>query len=431
MKLKEKLIVKNFGPIVKAEIDIKPFMVFIGESGSGKSVILKLLSLFRWTFKKTMINDLYKHIGAKASYEFFTEDMLKSSGLEDFCIKGSEAIYYVGESYISISFNNSKPTLNIKFKAPKNNIVLEKISFITDDRLTIPMLLNNYNMEITDKIPYHLKKTYDDFTEAFYFLESRNRKVKVKTINIELSKEKNGIYNRFFINVKDSKTQFQNSSSGFKSVSIIEVITSYLALSYRYIEKNIRNLRMYSYKILKSDTFDDFLNKLDKINISSNRLSLFIEEPELSLFPNAQKRLVEHFVDLCFSKHKLHNEFRNKKYLFLNFQYLSHIFENAFNNQNVYIAFSTHSPYMLSSLNCLLLAHQVANEKPELKDKVEKIVPSQYWLDINNFSALKVENGNVKSIINKKTKLILADKIDEVSEEIGKTFDKLLELQYK
>ena len=140
---------------------------------------------------------------------------------------------------------------------------------------------------------------------------------------------------------------------------------------------------------------------------------------------------MEHFVDLCFSKHKLHNEFRNKKYLFLNFQYLSHIFENAFNNQNLYIAFSTHSPYMLSSLNCLLLAHQVANEKPELKDKVEKIVPSQYWLDIKDFSALKVENGNVKSIINKKTKLIFANKIDEVSEEIGDTFDKLLELQYK
>lgn len=429
MKLKEKLIVKNFGPIVEAEIDIKPFMVFIGESGSGKSIILKLLSLFRWTFKKTMVNYLYRYIGRKVYYEFDIEDMLKSSGLEDFCIKGSEAMYCIGNSYISISYKNSKPKLDIKFKAPKNNIVLEKISFITDDRLTIPMLLNNSNMEITDKIPYHLKKTYDDFTEAFSFLESISKKVKVKTMNIELSKEKNGIYNRFFINAKDSKTQFQNSSSGFKSVSIIEIITSYLVLSYRYIEKNIRNLRMYSYKILKSDTFDDFLNKLDKINISSNRLSLFIEEPELSLFPNAQKRLVEHFVDLCFSKHKLHNEFRNKKYSFLNFQYLSHIFENAFNNQNVYIAFSTHSPYMLSSLNCLLLAHQVANEKPELKDKVEKIVPSQYWLDIKNFSALKVVNGGIESII--KTKLILADKIDEVSEEIGDTFDKLLELQYK
>lgn len=147
---------------------------------------------------------------------------------------------------------------------------------------------------------------------------------------------------------------------------------------------------MYSYKILKGDTFYDFLKKLDKINISSNRLSLFIEEPELSLFPNAQKRLVEHFIYLCFSKHKLYNEFRNTKYLFLNFQYLSPIFENAFNNQNVYIAFSTHSPYILSYLNCLLLAHQVANEKPELKDKVEKIVPSQYWLDIKDFSALKV-----------------------------------------
>lgn len=89
MKLKEKLIIKNFGPIVEAEIDIKPFMVFIGESGSGKSVILKLLSLFRWVFKKTMINDLYKHIGRKLYYEFDIENMLKSSGLEDFCVKGS------------------------------------------------------------------------------------------------------------------------------------------------------------------------------------------------------------------------------------------------------------------------------------------------------------------------------------------------------
>ncbi|WP_302368602.1 AAA family ATPase [Brachyspira aalborgi] len=430
MKLKEKLIVKNFGPIVEAEIDIKPFMVFIGESGSGKSVILKLLSLFRWTFKKTMINDLYIYIGRKVYYEFDIEDMLKSSGLEDFCIKGSEAMYCIGNSYISISYKNSKPKLDIKFKAPKNNIVLEKISFITDDRLTIPMLLNNSNMEITDKIPYHLKKTYDDFTEAFSFLESISKKVKVKTMNIELSKEKNGIYNRFFINVKDSKTQFHNSSSGFKSVSIIEIITSHLILS-RYIEKNIRHLRLYSDRILKSDTFDNFLKKVDKVKLSSNRLSLFVEEPELSLFPNAQKRLVEHFVDLCFYSKKINNNIKNIKSLFLNYPYLLPIFENAFNNKNVYIAFSTHSPYMLSSLNCLLLAHQVANEKPELKDKVEKIVPSQYWLDINNFSALKVENGNVKSIINKKTKLILADKIDEVSEEIGKTFDKLLELQYK
>lgn len=67
---------------------------------------------------------------------------------------------------------------------------------------------------------------------------------------IELSKEKDEIYNRFFINVKDSKTQFQNSSSGFKSASIIEIITSHLIFS-RYIEKNIRHLRIYSDRILK------------------------------------------------------------------------------------------------------------------------------------------------------------------------------------
>lgn len=40
MKNKERLVIKNFGHIVKTDIEINPFMAFIGESGSGKSVIL-------------------------------------------------------------------------------------------------------------------------------------------------------------------------------------------------------------------------------------------------------------------------------------------------------------------------------------------------------------------------------------------------------
>lgn len=37
MKNKERLVIRNFGFIVEADIEIKPFMIFIGESGSGKS----------------------------------------------------------------------------------------------------------------------------------------------------------------------------------------------------------------------------------------------------------------------------------------------------------------------------------------------------------------------------------------------------------
>ncbi|MDE6044164.1 MAG: AAA family ATPase, partial [Helicobacter sp.] len=203
----ERLIIKNFGPIVEAEIEIKPFMVFIGESGSGKSVILKLLSLFRWICKKLALKSLSKSVGiTKEPYRFRIERMLRESGLEDFCIKRSEAHYYMGDFYVSITCNG-KPHLKIP-KQTFNEISIEKISFITDDRFAIPLLVNN---QIRGVSPYHLEKTFEDFEESFEHLQI-DRKVKTKIFDIELSLEKYGIQYRFFLNSKDSKTQLHNAS---------------------------------------------------------------------------------------------------------------------------------------------------------------------------------------------------------------------------
>ena len=58
--MKESLKIKNFGPIKEANIEIKPLMVFIGESGSGKSAILKLMSLLRWVHKQSRLATFFK-----------------------------------------------------------------------------------------------------------------------------------------------------------------------------------------------------------------------------------------------------------------------------------------------------------------------------------------------------------------------------------
>ena len=123
MKLKEKLIVKNFGPIVKAEIDIKPFMVFIGESGSGKSVILKLLSLFRWTFKKTMINDLYRYIGRKVYYEFDIEDILNYANKSDIKVSTNKKGTVLNERVQYLNINNSNAS-NVSQSDSKVKLIL-------------------------------------------------------------------------------------------------------------------------------------------------------------------------------------------------------------------------------------------------------------------------------------------------------------------
>lgn len=398
MKTQERLIIKNFGPIVKATIDIKPFMVFIGESGSGKSVILKLLSLFRWIYKKNALRDIAKNVGIKKElYRLRIDRMLKESGLEDFCVKGSEAHYYVGNSCVSITCNG-KP--HLKLTQLSNEVILEKISFITDDRFAIPMLVNN---QIRGTLPYHLEKTFDDFLESFSHLQI-NKSVKTKIFDIELSLEKYGIGNRLYINLKNSKTQLRNASSGIKSVSIIELISTYFVINKEYMQNKYTDFIVDIFSKSQNRNPESFLQNLRTIKTNKTnkeRYSLFIEEPELSLFPNAQKKLVEYLVNLCF--------------------YLD-------TKKTIQVAFSTHSPYILSSLNCLLLACEVANKNPNLKEKVETIIPNKFWLDINKFNAFKVENGEVFSIIDKETNLILAESIDEVSEEIGETFDKLLEL---
>jgi AAA15 family ATPase/GTPase len=43
--MNEKLIVKNFGPIKEAELELKKVTVFIGPQGSGKSTLAKLVAI--------------------------------------------------------------------------------------------------------------------------------------------------------------------------------------------------------------------------------------------------------------------------------------------------------------------------------------------------------------------------------------------------
>ena len=43
----ETLKIRNFGPVKELDIIIKPFTVFVGDQGSGKSTISKLLTVLR------------------------------------------------------------------------------------------------------------------------------------------------------------------------------------------------------------------------------------------------------------------------------------------------------------------------------------------------------------------------------------------------
>ncbi|MDR1938396.1 MAG: AAA family ATPase, partial [Tannerellaceae bacterium] len=55
-----KIKINNFGPITDGWVDIKKVSVFVGNQGSGKSTIAKLISTFTWIEKALVRGDYDK-----------------------------------------------------------------------------------------------------------------------------------------------------------------------------------------------------------------------------------------------------------------------------------------------------------------------------------------------------------------------------------
>lgn len=142
METTEKLYLKNFGPIKELDIEIKPLMVFIGESGSGKSAILKLMSLLRWVHKqnnlRSFLNKAYSL--PKKDFSFEIEELFEISSIHEFISKeDTEIVFRINE--VEYGYKNGK------FIYPKEEelkgISLHKVAFISENRGILPDIYTN------------------------------------------------------------------------------------------------------------------------------------------------------------------------------------------------------------------------------------------------------------------------------------------------
>ncbi len=128
--------------------------------------------------------------------------------------------------------------------------------------------------------------------------------------------------------------------------------------------------------------------------------TVYVEEPEAHLFPTTQYELVKLFA------------------------WLSNTAPAA-----TRWVFTTHSPYILSAFNNLIVAGQLGKQKPHLKEDIAKIVPEQFWVEDGSFKAYSIHDGKLESILSE-SGLIDGEYLDSVSNVIGNEFDALLKLEY-
>lgn len=333
------LEIRNFGPIASASVILKDFNFFIGEQGSGKSTIAKLITIFENSETVARVDsrhDLMPRFEALNIASYFNNDtyisfhsangvIVYENGSFDYQVEEGcgdtfelfHNLYIPSERFFISTFSRSLATL-VLAKVPIPYTLLEFASLYEKAKNKYP----NYDVSILN-LTFRI-----DSMQEMIVLDDCNKSI-----------------------------PFKDASSGIQSVIPLLMVLDYA---------------------VKETSFNRYV----------------VEEPELNLFPQTQVDLLQHMISQC-----------------------------------PLLTVTTHSPYLLSAVNNLIEAGNVLNLHPEKKEEVIKWVPENCIIDFDKVSAYKMENGEVISVLDEEYRLIVADKIDTISDRESRIFSALLDLE--
>ena len=377
--MSEILHIKNFGPIKDVKLELKKVNILIGDQGTGKSTVAKLLAVIKEVLDHSEIKLFINGEDASKQQrtQFFEEKFKKN--LEDYGItnylKQDTYIEFKGSTnYFTYSGQNILVQTNPKQENSKNTRL---ISFIPAFREAAVFLRDDINAVFA--VGVTLPQMFLYFGQNFSVAKKQKKVFNYKNI-LDIEYKFTG---RDIIVLK-SGDEIDISEASSAVNSLVPLLTVFDAATE---SMHSNNYRIYHYL---------------------NSPYIIIEEPELNCFPATQKKLMEYLI----SKLKIENE--TEYYC------------------NLIIA--THSPYILTSLNNLMYAYQVGNmESGVHRTAVSDIIPQQYWVnpdDVSCYLLKKDENGySIHEDIKDKEGLIKSSMIDSVSRKLNTEFNEIINIE--
>ncbi|WP_300726181.1 AAA family ATPase [uncultured Rikenella sp.] len=329
--MQEFIRIRNFGPLKEVEIDpIQPFTLFIGPSASGKSTLLKVVALFRYLFKMKNIRSYLKHAQiTKSPFRFRIDSNLRNCGLEQMVTSDTLVEYgfkFEGREY-AIKYAGKQ--LKLGEDLPINFLSFYKVSFISENRTILTKLSNNVRGR---DLGFYFNETYGDFDEATDVVQQLN--LDYLDFKFDVRKGNNG-KKKYFITPADQtykSVELKNASSGLQSSTPLMVIAHYFAKNFSFQDAFLRSVLSYLFESGQLTKFQPQIELKDM----EKYIHMHIEEPELSLYPPAQRGLIESLVKECFRE--------------------------PGKDRQLSLMIATHSPYILNYLNVLLRAYQKKDE---------------------------------------------------------------------
>ncbi len=323
--MKEYITIKGFGPLKNIEnLEIKPFTVLIGESASGKSTLMKVVAMMRYIYKMANIRSYLKHSKiAKSPFRMRLGSMMERQEMGKMFTKNSILIYRMEmDEDVSYEIRVENGKLFVPSIA-KEHLLFCKASFISENRNIIPTWTQKAWKNKGATLGFYFHETNEDFGCA----SEGEKELIMDFVGMKmLITHPKGKPTRYQIVPTDghhAPIELTEASSGIQTSAPLALIVDYFAKDFSFKDALNRSVMSYLYE----------MENLSKFKAVSEPTSLpkivdvHIEEPELSLFPDAQCKLVEKLIFTA---------------------------THPKDERLVTLMLATHSPYILNYLNIVL-----------------------------------------------------------------------------
>jgi len=302
----KRLIIKNFGPIASAELDLKQLNLIIGPQSSGKSCLLKTACYCAWVEKRI---ELLQSGDAFMEGDTFISRLMSYHHEEGYARTDTFISYET--DYLKFSYSASTG-FTWQWKDKRWEWRRTKISYIPAERMLVGVVPNWYKIDLGKT---NLQEFLSDWEDA-----RKSVKEEKDILNI-------GVKYRFDTSNKSDRIiveggptlDISETSSGVQSLVPMFLQIDYI-VSEQYRSKGIESIER---RIERSHLQDQIAETHSDASIDNyvytDHCDIFLEEPEVNLFPVAQCDLV------------------------------SWLFDKVLENQRHNLFIATHSPYILTA----------------------------------------------------------------------------------
>lgn len=406
-----KIKIKNFGPIKDGYqdnggwIDIKKVTVFIGNQGSGKSTVAKLISTFTWIEKALVRGDYNKKWFERKNK--LNNQYLNYHRLENyFKINGIDhsIIEYKGNAF-NINYENGSLFIE---EVNNESYQLPQIMYVPAERNFITYVKTPKELKLSSA---SLKEFLTEFDNA---KEDLKGLLKLPINNTEVEYDK--LNDTLNLKGEGYKVKLTEASSGFQSLVPLYLVSNYLALSVKkQSESNKEPMSSEEMQRFKKGVEDIWSN--DNLTDEQKRIALsvlsakfnktafinIVEEPEQNLFPTSQQKMLFSLLEF-----------------------------NNINKGNKLII-TTHSPYLINYLSLAVKANYLKSKiKDEAKkEKLNSIIPIKSTINSDDLAIyeLNESDGSIKKLETQNGLPSDENELNERLDESNELFAQLLEIQ--